>query len=543
MPGHETPTLSQTSPASTPIPENTVERPDASRTETANANSSSLSNRNFSASPVASITSDTQRSNIQPEDRAFPRESATPLQATQTGESALSGQNRAANRGDPFGSSLSEQTRSGGKDDFDAAFAGFGPSRQTTTTASNASAPGEGPNKFNKEFPPIEDLAYDDDSDSNDGEGFADDFTSVSPHQKRAVVGQEQETQQPQPQPEPASSDDLYRASPPTTRLDASASGLPSVNAQKSPPAYDSSVQQTRKGSNQFPPEFGGLLPSRETPGSPTTPQGPEKSFISPGGHGAALFGGSSKAATSPPPLDTPSSAVPSDAYHSAASYGSGETKQGPSPPSKLAPLGQSAFNDDFDAGFDDLADAKEVDDRAEDDFLFSSQPREDLDEFNPVFDSPVASKSNTMASQQTPVGGKRVDDSFSDFEHLSQTFGQPQSSQAAASSQDWDAIFSNLEASQTDKSGGHSQQASTDFSKSVFDTLDHDEAVASSSTLPPSMPTLGRAISTGTEHDDPILKKLTGMGYGRNEALSALEKFDYDISKAADHLASGGGK
>ncbi|KAI8943534.1 hypothetical protein NX059_001530 [Plenodomus lindquistii] len=561
-PGNVTPTISQASPASTPIPEKPLERSDTNRTETDNL-SSSLFNRNFSASPVASVTSDTQRSTTKAEDRkdpyaafgvpsvsqeipgAFPREAAAPLQPTQTGESALSGQSKNTNRGDPFGSTSVEQTRGGGKDDFDAAFAGFGPSRQTATTASNASAPAEGSNRFNKEFPPIEDLAHDDDSDSNDGRGFEDDFTSASPNQKRRSAGQEQQNQQQgqqqqqqQPRPGTASSDELYRAPPPTTRLDSNVSGLPSANAQKSPPTYESSVNQTRSGSNQFPPEFGGLLPSRDVPGSPTTSQGPEKSFINPGGHGAALFGGSSKTATSPPPLDTPSSTVPSDAYHSAASYGTSETNKGPSPPTNMPQLGKSAFNDDFDAGFDDLADAKEVDDRADDDFIFSSQHRDGLDEFNPVFDSPAASKSNTMASQQTPTG-KRGDDSFSDFEHLSQSFGQPQQPQPAASSQDWDAIFSNLESSQTDKGMGHSQQASTDFSKSVFDTLDNDETVGSSSTLSP--PPLGRAISTGTEHDDPILKKLTGMGYGRNDALSALEQFDYDINKAADHLASGG--
>lgn len=543
VPGNVTPTISQASPASTPIPEKPLERSDTNRTETDNFNSS-LYNRNFSASPVASVTSDTQRSTTKAEERAFPRESATPLQPTQTGESALSGQSRNTNRGDPFGSTSGDQTRGGGKDDFDAAFAGFGPSRQATTTASNASAPAEGSNRFNKEFPPIEDLAHDDDSDSNDGRGFEDDFTSASPDQKRSSAGQEQQNQQQhqqQPRPGTASSDELYRAPPPTTRLDSNVGGLPSANAQKSPPTYESSVNQTRSGSNQFPPEFGGLLPSRDVPGSPTTSQGPEKSFINPGGHGAALFGGSSsKTATSPPPTDTPSSTVPSDAYHSAVSYGSSETNKGPSPPANLPQLGKSAFNDDFDAGFDDLADAKEVDDRADDDFIFSSQHRDGLDEFNPVFDSPAASKSNTMASQQTPTG-KRGDDSFSDFEHMSQSFGQTQQPQpTASSSQDWDAIFSNLESSQPDKAG-HSQQAPTDFSQSVFDTLDNDENVASSSTLSPSMPALGRAISSGTEHDDPILKKLTGMGYNRNDALSALEQFDYDINKAADHLASGG--
>jgi len=39
-----------------------------------------------------------------------------------------------------------------------------------------------------------------------------------------------------------------------------------------------------------------------------------------------------------------------------------------------------------------------------------------------------------------------------------------------------------------------------------------------------------GRALSAGTEHDDPILKSLTSMGYKRNDALKALEKFDYNI-------------
>jgi epidermal growth factor receptor substrate 15 len=556
-PGNETPTISKASPASTPVPEkHSAERSEATRTDSSNFNSS-MFNRNFSASPVASVTSDTQRSITKAEDRkdtfssfgapsaavqdlpgAFPEENATPLQQNQTGESSLSGPNRGNNRSDPFGSTSSEQPR-GGKDDFDAAFAGFGPSRQGAASVSSANAPPENSNKFNKEFPPIENLAHDDeDSDSNDGRGFDDDFTSASPQRKRVSAGPEQQSQQhsQQQRPSTASSDELYRSPPPTTRLDSNLGGLPSANAQKSPPTYESTVNQTRSGSNQFPPEFGGLLPSRDVPTSPTTSHSPERSFINPGGHGAALFGGSSKpATTSPPPTDTPSSTVPSDAYHSAVSYGTSDTNKGPSPPINVPQLGKPAFNDDFDAGFDDLADAKE-DDRADDDFMFSSQHRDGLDEFNPVFDSPAASKSNTMASQQTPTGKQRGDDSFSDFEHLSQNFGQPQAPQPAAASQDWDAIFSNLESSQATQ-GSHSQQASTDFSKSVFDTLDKEEATASSSKSPlsPQMPALGRAISMGTEHDDPILKKLTGMGYGRNDALSALEQYDYDINKVSN--------
>lgn len=92
---------------------------------------------------------------------------------------------------------------------------------------------------------------------------------------------------------------------------------------------------------------------------------------------------------------------------------------------------------------------------------------------------------------------------------------------------QDWDAIFSNLESAHNENKG----QTSGDLGKSVFDSLDKEEAAASAS-KPSHMPQLGRALSSGTEHDDPILKKLTGMGYPRNDALAALEKFDYDISK-----------
>jgi epidermal growth factor receptor substrate 15 len=547
VPGTETPTISKASPASTPVAEKpSIERADTSRTETDNFNPS-LFDRTFStASPVASVTSDAQRSTRLEERNnypsfgppsqvtqdlpgAFPRDTASPLQQMQTGESNLSGASKDTNRADPFGSASGEQPRVGGKVDFDAAFAGFGPNRQNSASVSS-NGPIDNSNRFNKEFPPIEDLAHDDDSDSNDGRGFDDNFTSASPHQKRTSAGPDAVSQPARPGTA-STTDDLYSRPAPASRLDSTLSDLPTPGAQKSPPSYESTVPQ-RSGSNQFPPEFGGLLPSRDVPGSPTTSQGPEKSYNPSGGHGAALFGGpqSKSVTTSPPPLDTPSSTVPSDAYHSAVSYGTSETNKGPTPPANVPQLGRSAFNDDFDAGFDDLTEAKE-DDKTDDDFMFSSQRSDGLDEFNPVFDSPAASKSNTMASQQTPTGKQRADDSFSDFEHLSQHFGQPQAPQPSSSNQDWDAIFSNLESSSTDK---NSQQASTEFGKSsVFDTLDKEEAAASSS-LAPQMPQLGRAISTGTEHDDPILKKLTGMGYARNDALDALEKFDYDINKVS---------
>ncbi|KAF2471263.1 uncharacterized protein BDR25DRAFT_303326 [Lindgomyces ingoldianus] len=570
-PGNETPTISKASPSGTPVPEKpSVERSDTSRTDT-DAYNTSVFDRNLSTSPVASTSSDAQRSGSKAEERrdtfpsfssasanhdipgAFPRETSSPLQQIPTGESSLSNQsksNNPSNRTDPFASAAKEQPRGGAsaKVDFDAAFAGFGTGHQFQDSSSGVNGSKDSASKFNKEFPPIEDLAHDEDSDSTSEQGFADNFTSASPQQHRPSVGQ---NQQPQPQPRPStgttggdsSKDEYFKAPPPTSRLDSSTSGLPSPGAQKSPPTYDQTVSSnSRSGTNQFPPEFGGLLPSRTDPTSPpSAPQSPEKSFSTPaGGQGGALFGGSTfpkPSTTSPPPTDTPSSTVPSDAYHSAVSFGTVDTNKGPSPSTNAPQGGKPSFKDDFDAGFDDLTEAKEADDKADDDFMLSSQHREGFDEFNPVFDSPAASKSNTMASQQTPTGKPHGEDSFSDFEHLSQSFSQPKTQQpAASSSQDWDAIFSSLESPQTEKGA---QQTPGELGKSVFDTLDKEDAAGSSSKQP-QIPQLSRALSSGTEHDDPILKKLTGMGYPRTDALAALEKFDYDINKAADYLTSG---
>ncbi|RKF60450.1 putative calcium-binding protein [Erysiphe neolycopersici] len=48
-----------------------------------------------------------------------------------------------------------------------------------------------------------------------------------------------------------------------------------------------------------------------------------------------------------------------------------------------------------------------------------------------------------------------------------------------------------------------------------------------------------GAEASENDPHDDPFLSKLTIMGYQRAEALAALERFDYNLEKAANFLAS----
>lgn len=194
----------------------------------------------------------------------------------------------------------------------------------------------------------------------------------------------------------------------------------------------------------------------------------------------------------------------------------------------------KSAF-DDLDDDFEGLEDAKEG--SADDDFANIS--RSGLDDFNPVFDSSPpqsqAAKSDS-ANTNTNYG---VESSF-DFGSLStgSTAGSTTAvatsgatsaapSQAAAGkaqnpsdSHDWDAIFSSLD----------------DSPSAASPSAAPAPALASAATgnaKEPARPNApGRALTEAGEHDDPILKNLTGMGYSRADALSALEKYDYNLER-----------
>lgn len=526
--GADTPTAGPSSPAPSGKHERQTSRGEGS------SFGSALFNR--TASPAISATSEGARGQ-KVEDAfhpfsssaqrdvpgAFPSDGATsPLQPEPTGNSALSDQ---AKRSDPF----SSRGPASSKVDFDAAFAGFGTARQVqerqnTGSSVNGSVGSANASKFNMEFPPIEQLVHDEDSDTNSEQGFADNFTPASPQRNsnqpaaRAASGPSTDTSDATERPQPFHAE--------------SAASLPGISAQQSLPSYDQTVGPPKHGSNQFPPEFGGLLPSRQDPTSPPVgSQSPEPSFSSPsGGQGHALFGGplnKSTLSSGPTPFDeTPASTTASDAYHSATSQPSG-TDKGPSPPNPAFQTNKPSF-DDFDTGFDDLSEAKEADDKDNDEFMLSSQHRDALDEFNPVFDSPAASKSNTLASQQTPTqnASGQGEDSFSDFNHFGQKPAQPTST-----SHDWDAIFSGMDSSQ------HAEKASESSNqKSAFPSFDDDDNEPSSQqqqhqSVPPH---LSRALSASSEHDDPIVKELTGLGFPRSKVVPALETFDYDISKVS---------
>ncbi|KAM3077368.1 hypothetical protein ACMFMG_006718 [Clarireedia jacksonii] len=396
---------------------------------------------------------------------AFPGDVNSNIVATPTGGSTLSEQ-AAAN---PFSVSKEQLSRSGtAKDDFDAAFAGFGSSNKAPER-SNTSSSAEGqaasaPSGFNKEFPPISELEHDDESDSeNENGGFDDDFAPASPGLVRKAP--ESPVQSHSAASASGSAKDFLGA--PTPGADP-----PTPGAQASPPAYDKAVSPAEQAHSEV-QQFSGLLPSREIP--------------------------TTEHATTSSTTGAPQSG-----------FGAPQVSSQPAPPAKVS------FDDDFDDDFDGLEDAKEAD--ADDDFGTTSvhESRNGLDDFNPMFDSPPPSKPREHAN--TSFGGDSS--GFGDFTSPPQQAAAPPA--AVNDNHDWDAIFAGLDGPEANKTSSQSNGNG-----------------AAPKVEAPERPQIGRALTEGGEHDDPILKNLTGMGYPRNDALAALEKYDYNLERAANYLAS----
>ncbi|KAH6676162.1 UBA domain-containing protein [Plectosphaerella plurivora] len=180
---------------------------------------------------------------------------------------------------------------------------------------------------------------------------------------------------------------------------------------------------------------------------------------------------------------------------------------------------GKNAFDDEDD--FEGLEDAKEG--STDDDFQAIS--RSGFDDFNAVFDSSPQQGQNKTEAKQPSFG---QEDSY-DFGSVSQAsatapvaaaaaeVGQQKEDPAAA--HDWDAIFATLD-TPTVTANGKPQGP--------------EETVQAE-----NRPSAGRTMTTESKGDDPILKNLTSMGYSRSDALSALEKYDYNLERAANFLAS----
>ncbi|CAK7234200.1 hypothetical protein SEUCBS140593_008861 [Sporothrix eucalyptigena] len=165
---------------------------------------------------------------------------------------------------------------------------------------------------------------------------------------------------------------------------------------------------------------------------------------------------------------------------------------------------------DDLDDDFEGLEDAREG--SADDDF--TAVNRSTLDDFQSAFDSSPAGKLDSQAS----FG---VDSSF-DFSTLGA------SSTSAAVSQN---VNGNKAADSTDWFSFAADEAKPAATESA--AVATAEGAARPSTLSRN-PT-----QESTTNDDPILQKLTSMGYARSVALSALEKYDYNVDRAANFLAN----
>ena len=467
---------------------------------------------------------------------AQPAFSATPQNVISPVENSFEPSTRQVR--DPF-STINEPARTptSAKDDFNAAFEGFGKAgklpERSNGTAVVDQADSSGPPKAHGEFPPIQDIGAEEDSDSEYSDrGFDDNFTAASPRRTQAV-SDVSEASFPQPPNQANVENYLAPSRPHLSTNESNQSQLPTPGAQVSPPTYDQTVaphNQADQSSepNQFPAEYIGLLPSRENPISP--PTSPPSTVVSdsvglPATNEKGLGILDSQVQTQPfhssskPPVLSP---LPPGA--SAAPYAFEQNSAKPNQPQVQPPIpAKTALTDDFDNEFGDLSEAKEADDKADDEF--TSAQKGGFDEFNPVFDSPTPSRSTAHPSVKTFPAENDFRDFESNIAGSSHASSSRQVTEQAPSNShhDWDAIFAGLETPQN-----NGVQAEPKPTRS-FDPEIQPQAGTSSSAQP-SKPQLSRGLSAGTDHDDPILKRLTGMGYPRDASLKALERFDYNI-------------
>ncbi|BDD55802.1 hypothetical protein MAP00_001288 [Monascus purpureus] len=358
-----------------------------------------------------------------------------------------------------FGDRARERSQSQRAKDFDEAFAAIDHGPANGKPHGNATA-------ADTEFPPIRELDNDDD-DSTDSEapmGFDDNFTPVSPPRVQGDLGAN-------------SIDQSQLAAFPMPNA-MTTERPPPADAQTSPPKYTEGNQKQEAG---FPPEFGGLLPSRTDPTAPPdAPHSVESSTGAPIVHGE-------------PQHDT----LKDDGATSNAKK-------------STAPDFEAAF-----AGLD-LAPAKETEDDDKDSESGDSNGNPADFEFS--FDSPPQSKTGTLNSHsgQAPPSG------FFGFNDNAN--GSPSAFPAPANPKpvehDWDAIFAPLENAKSPAAGSAGAETGTSNDKSA-------QPAASDPREP------GWALAADGE-DDLILQRLTGMGFPRDKSLDALEKFDYNLDKVS---------
>lgn len=453
---------------------------------------------------------------------------------------------------DFFGGPSHKKTLSEQHADFDSAFATM-----------NTHQPTAGATTSNQEFPDIQELEDDESSDDeSDPRGFDDHFAPSS-----TAAGK-------QPEHTPSAA-----LAPPPFTTQTSSSTLPGIESQQSPPDYKEAVPGDNP--NHFPMEYKNLLPERDMhdPTSPpptaggSTHPGPNPAGEPPS-YGPEIGSPSGSRSTSHEEIlaPPPTRAAPFDFDSAFANVGeapvadeSDSDYEDVTPPTSGHPQHVG-----FDPSFDSPA-AASTSTRSTTQPTFSAHD---------AVTSPVMPQTNgtsTFSSSNPTQGG------FSDFDEFnanpfppSRTGTQPsttspiQPNDNNAISHDWDELFKPLDNQAQPGTQPPAQVPEADNGAPLTQAISRpqpteigagqtaltmDEEIqdltppGSSRAIPttsitPSSPTTasyappkgrpqpGRALSTGTEHDDPILKRLTAMGWSRQESLDALEKFDYNIDK-----------
>ncbi|KAJ5474438.1 hypothetical protein N7475_004004 [Penicillium sp. IBT 31633x] len=165
----------------------------------------------------------------------------------------------------------------------------------------------------------------------------------------------------------------------------------------------------------------------------------------------------------------------------------------------------------DFEAAFAgmNLAPAAEAED---DDDEPESQEAKNATDFDFSFDSPSQKQQGVSGTD----GSQTSSSQFYSFDNAAAPATQPVASPTEGGSKpaahEWDALFA---------------------------PLDNSKPATGEETNEARSKQPGWALNNDTGEDDLILQRLTGMGFTRDEALDALEKYDYNLDKAADYLTS----
>lgn len=371
---------------------------------------------------------------------------------------------------DPFGG-LKDSGNA--KVDFDSAFASFASSTNRSQEQSKKE-PGNAFTSFNSEFPPISELERDEESETaSEGNRFDDDFAPASPPENKV---ESKET--PKAPSSPTASKSTAVSETPTAAEDAT---MPSPHSK-----------------------YGLLFPDAFTPTNP---------------YQNTNIGISDLSAFPEPPKTSPGFPPP---------QGDDPFAQTPPSATDTATTAKKGAFDDMSDDFEGLEDAKEG--SASDEFANIS--RSNLDDFNPVFDS--SPPPSQPKSESTNVSNAFGIDSSYDFGAVStastgttaggggapltastSNTGQSSKAPTAPENQDWDAIFASLD---SPNDGGNPSK-------------NGDEP---NNTLLQRPSTAGRALTEEGTHDDPFVKDLINMGYGRMDSIHALEKFDYNIDRVS---------